>query len=63
MHGAVCDAQFCDQAAGTWHWQDYLISWVVGQILKKFIVPAASLGCSCPREEYFDDFLRLINLN
>jgi hypothetical protein len=54
MCGAVCGAQFWDWAAGTWHWQDYLISRVAGQILNKFFAPAVLLGCSCPREDYFD---------
>jgi hypothetical protein len=63
MRGAVCSARFWDRAAGTRRWQDYLISQVAGQILKKFFAPAALLGCSCPREEYFDYSLRVINLN
>ncbi len=52
MCGAVCGAWFWNQAVGTQHWQDYLISWVAWQILKKFFAPAASSGCFCPREEY-----------
>jgi hypothetical protein len=42
---------------------NYLISWVAGQILKKFFAPAALSSCSCPREEYFDYSLRVFNLN
>jgi hypothetical protein len=63
MCGAVCSAQLWNRAAGTRRWQDYLISWVAGQILKKFFAPAALSGCSCPREEYFDYSLRVINSN